>query len=836
MGEEVMIRGTVVLMKKGDYNPNSLVGATVVQEFQRQAVSFQLVSATVGDNENKGVVGKPAYLEESIPGVEGESVFRLTFAWSEREGIPGAVIVKNSIGQEEFFLKSLSIANFPEKGRLHFVCNSWVYPVDKYTYDRIFFINDTYLPGDTPGPLQAYREEELYHLRGDHVDRQLLEWDRVYNYAFYNDLGDPDADPKLARPVLGGSQEYPYPRRGRTGRPRTQTDPNSESRLSRQDDDVYVPRDERFGHVKQADFQTKLIKAFVQAIIPLLQGINNDWEFDAFEDVLKMYSGTGLVLGEANPAMIRQMKEKVPFESLKDMISITKDGRAILRLPMPHVIQSDVNAWSTDEEFAREIVAGVNPVLICGLKEFPPKNSSITAAYIEGNLDGLTVEQALNSDKLFILDHHDGLMPYLNRINSTTSKVYATRTLLFLRDDGTLKPLAIELSLPPQGEERRAAVSEVFTPSKERMEAPLWQWQLSKAYVDVNDSGVHQLISHWLNTHATMEPFVLATNRHLSTLHPINKLLVPHYRDTMNINALARQSLISAGGVIESTFFPREYSMELSSAVYKAWNFTEQALPVDLLKRGVAVPDPASPNKLRLLIEDYPYAVDGLAIWSAIEDWVDEYCSIYYPTDDTVRSDVELQAWWKEAVEVGHGDKKDEPWWPKMQTVSDLAQSCTILIWVASALHAAVNFGQYPYAGYVPNRPTLSRRFMPQRGTDEYDRLSTEPEKVFLETITNQFATILSVSLIGILSSHVSDEVFLGKRDTPYWTTDQRALDALERFDAKLGKIEQRISEMNEDPTFPNRYGGPVNMPYTLLIRTSPAGVTGRGIPNSVSI
>ena len=251
--------------------------------------------------------------------------------------------------------------------------------------------------------------------------------------------------------------------------------------------------------------------------------------------------------------------------------------------------------------------------------------------------------------------------------------------------------------------------------------------------------------------------------------------------------------------------------------------------------RGVAVKDSTSPYGLRLLIEDYPFAVDGLEIWFAIKTWVKDYCSFYYKEDDTIKKDTELQSWWKEIREVGHGDKKDEPWWPKMQTCEELIQTCTIIIWIASALHAAINFGQYPYGGFPPSRPAISRRFMPEKGTPEYDELVANPDKAYLKTVTSQFLAVLGISLVEILSKHSSDEVYLGQRDTPDWTSDAEPLQAFEKFGKKLADIEERILRMNSDEKFRNRYG-PVKMPYTLLYPTSKGGLTGMGVPNSISI
>jgi lipoxygenase len=62
-------------------------------------------------------------------------------------------------------------------------------------------------------------------------------------------------------------------------------------------------------------------------------------------------------------------------------------------------------AWRTDEEFAREMLAGLNPVVIKRLEVFPPvsrggKESSITAAHIERQLQGRTVQKVSRRQKL----------------------------------------------------------------------------------------------------------------------------------------------------------------------------------------------------------------------------------------------------------------------------------------------------------------------------------------------------------------------------------------------------------------------------------------------------
>lgn len=761
------------------------------------------------------------------------------FEVPEDFGSIGAVLIENE-HHEEMFVESIVIEGLPI-GTISATSNSWVHSKFDNPEKRVFFLDKVAcLPSDTPSGLKTLREKELAILRGDGVaDKPRKKIDRIYDYDVYNDLGDPDKDPELARPVLG-TKDYPYPRRCKTGRARTKADPLSESRSS----DIYVPRDEAFSEVKNLTFSYKTVYSVLHAVMPSLETtlIDKDLGFPYFTAIDSLFNeGINLppleskgFLGNIIPRLLKSLEDA---------------QNNILRFETPEMIERDKFAWIRDEEFCRQTLAGLNPLSITLVTEWPitskldpevygPPESAITKEVIERQIRGYcTLEEALENKKLFMLDYHDIFLPYVNKVRelkNLRTTLYGSRTLMYLTPTGTLRPLAIELVRPPSN--GKPQWKRVFTPCYDATGS--WLWKLAKLHALAHDSGYHQLVSHWLRTHCCTEPYIIATNRQLSKMHPIHNLLHPHFRYTMEINGLAREALINSGGIIESCFSPGKYSIELSSIAYgQLWRFDREALPADLIARGMAVEDPDSPHGLKLSVEDYPYANDGLVLWDIIKDWVTNYVNHYYPEENLVESDEEIQAWWKEIRTQGHADKKDEPWWPVLKTPQDLIGILTTIIWVASGHHAAVNFGQYDYAGYIPNRGTIARVKMPCEDPtdDEWEAFKRRPEDELLSTFPSQIQASQVMAVLDVLSNHSPDEEYIGDKMEPAFGAVPEIKAAYEIFSGKLKELEGIIDSRNADETRKNRNGVGV-IPYNLLKPFSEAGVTSMGVPNSISI
>ncbi|KAL1086022.1 hypothetical protein V6Z11_D08G089400, partial [Gossypium hirsutum] len=627
----------------------------------------------------------------------------------------------------------------------------------------------SYLPSETPNGLKKLRKKELMYLRGNGTGERK-KFERIYDYDVYNDLGDPDHNLKHKRSVLGG-KHFPHPRRCRTGRWRCETDPFSEKRNGH----FYVPRDECFSEIKQLTFSAKTVYSLMHCLIPTVQS--------TIADPNKPFPHIGAVNSLFSDGInLPPLKEQGLWKTVLPRLftAITEGSEEVLRFKAPDTMA--ITEWPLKSKLDPSIY---------GLAE-----SAISDEMINQEIGGImTVEQALRQKRLFILDYHHLYLPDVKKVrelNGTT--LYGSRTLFFLNSNDTLRPLAIELTRPPM--DGKPQWKQVYVPSWDS--TACWLWRFAKTHVLAHDAGYHQLVSHWLRTHYVTEPYIIGTNRQLSVMHPIYRLLHPHFRYTMEINALARESLINADGIIENSFSPGKYSLELCAVAYDLeWRFDHQALPADLIIRGMAEEDPNAPYGLRLTINDYPFANDGLLIWDALKQWVSAYVTHYYPNSSVVESDKELQEWWEEIRTVGHGDKKNEPWWLTLRTQQDLIDIITTIIWVASGHHAAVNFGQYAYAGYFPNKPTIARTKMPSEDP------SDQEWKLF---------------------------EYIGEEMEPSWGEDPVIKAAFEKLNGRLKEIEGIIDERNTNSNLKNRNGAGI-MPYELLKPYFGPGVTGKAVP-----
>ncbi|PIA53433.1 hypothetical protein AQUCO_00900190v1 [Aquilegia coerulea] len=810
-----------------------------VTDLVRRTLLLELVSSQLDPETGLGkkrVKGYGHKVSKDGAEIKLESKFDVP----ESFGDIGAVLVENEY-HKEMYLKDIVltiIGSSNAHAPVTITCNSWI--SSKCDADdphmRIFFTNKSYLPSETPRGLKKLREEELKNLRGDGKGERKSS-DRIYDYDKYNDLGDPDSSDELARPVLGGT-EHPYPRRCRTGRAPSEKDPLSEKRSL----DVYIPRDEAFSEPKELQFSATTVEEVLHALVPsiptALLDINLGFpHFTAIDNIFNQ--------GVKLPKLKNQGRLRSLLPRLVGSLSQIKDD--LLLFDTPEIFNRDRFSWLNDEEFSRQTLAGLNPYSIQLVTEWPLKSKldpnvygpcecSITKELLEREIKGImTVDEALEQNKLFMLDYHDLLLPYVKKVRALEgTTLYGSRTIFFLTPDSTLRPIAIELTRPVL--DYKPQWKKVFTPGCDA--TTCWLWKFAKVHVGAHDSVYHEVVVHWLRTHCCLEPYIIATNRQLSAMHPIYRLLHPHLRYTMEINVRARLSLINAGGIIEQCFSPGKYSMELSSAAYdQIWRFDMEALPADLIRRGMAVEDPTAPHGLKLTIQDYPFANDGLLLWDAIKSWISDYVNHYYSKASLIETDPELQAWWTDIRTKGHEDKKNEPWWPKLKNQDDLIQIVTTIVWVASCHHAAVNFGQYTYGGYFPNRPSIARTNMPSEdiSSEDHKKFMEKPESVLMKCFPSQIQATLVMAVLRLLSTHSTDEEYLGGLIEPAWDENPHIKKAYERFNKKLTEVCGIMDARNADPKLLNRTGAGV-VPYELLKPFSEPGMTGMGVPNSTSI
>lgn len=138
--------------------------------------------------------------------------------------------------------------------------------------------------------------------------------------------------------------------------------------------------------------------------------------------------------------------------------------------------------------------------------------------------------------------------------------------------------------------------------------------------------------------------------------------------------------------------------------------------------------------------------------------------------------------------------------------------------------------------GLRPEQAVPGARLVPEPGDPEFGALLRDPHKFMLETLPSQEQATVLMMVVESLSTHSPDEEYLGYNGMhTNWSSDERAVHAFKAFSARLAAVDRQIHERNADLSLKHRSGAGT-LPYSLLLQKSDAGITMRGIPNSISI
>uniref|UniRef100_UPI00358E5185 polyunsaturated fatty acid 5-lipoxygenase isoform X2 n=1 Tax=Myxine glutinosa TaxID=7769 RepID=UPI00358E5185 len=447
--------------------------------------------------------------------------------------------------------------------------------------------------------------------------------------------------------------------------------------------------------------------------------------------------------------------------------------------------------WESDLLFGYQFLAGCNPVVLRQCRDLPAK-FPVTTEMVETSLErGLTLENELKAGNIFLADYD-----LLDNVSAnatdpcTMQHLAAPICLLYRNGHDKLVPIAIQLSQTP------GPSAPIFLPTDDPTD-----WLLAKIWVRSSDFHIHQTVTHLLRTHLVCEVFAIATLRQLPAVHPLYKLLTPHTRFTIAINTKAREELICECGLFDKANATGGGGhVELVRRSAASLTLKSLQLPGDLEERGLAEPD--SPPH-------YHYRDDGLAVWKTIHRYVTEVLAGYYSDDDAVRGDWELQAWSADILVNGFRNKRKSGFPESLNTLEDVVELATTAIFLASAQHAAVNFGQYDWYSWIPNAsPTMRRPPPTEKGSER---------ELLLETLADRGRSAWHLGAVWALSQFEDDEVFLGNFPDQLFV-DQHTLAAQDRFREELHALSSSITARNRGKRLVYNYLSPDRIPNSVAV------------------
>uniref|UniRef100_A0A8C7I392 Hydroperoxide isomerase ALOXE3-like n=1 Tax=Oncorhynchus kisutch TaxID=8019 RepID=A0A8C7I392_ONCKI len=444
--------------------------------------------------------------------------------------------------------------------------------------------------------------------------------------------------------------------------------------------------------------------------------------------------------------------------------------------------------WKEDEFFGYQYLNGCNPMLIRRCSELPA-NFPITEDLVKPSLRvSSSLLRELQSGNIFLLDYKnlDGLKA--NVIHTKKQYMAAPLVLLYRTPDDKLVPIAIQLKQEP-GED-----NPIFLPTDSE-----YDWLLAKIFVRSADFAEHELNFHLLRTHLLAEVFAMSTLRNLPMVHPIYKLLISHFRYTLQINTLARQALISENGLFtENASVGGPGMVEFLKKAVASLTYSSLCMPEDITARGLE----SIPNFL--------YRDDGLRLWDIVHRFVHNVIGHYYTCDSDVQKDTELQNWIEEIFFHGFLAETSTGIPQSFSSVTELVRFLTMVIFTVSVQHAAVNNGQFDFGGWMPNFP-ISLQLPPPTTKGQCT------ESTMLKTFPDINTTVNGMAAVYLLSRQSTDYVALGNGYQDHFS-EKTPLELIHETQNVLKKYNFEIQGRNVSLPLSYTYLNPNNVENSVAL------------------
>ena len=348
-----------------------------------------------------------------------------------------------------------------------------------------------------------------------------------------------------------------------------------------------------------------------------------------------------------------------------------------------------LDKWDDDEEFGRQTLNGMNPVMIKRIKEIP-ENFPVKQEDIAGSLTrGLSWDDELkgkgeDQGRIYLLDYKilEGIPTGWKGMKESNDpydklEVAPAMALLYRNHEDHLVPIAIQLGQKP------GANCPIWTKNDSEED-----WRLAKIWLRNADAQVAQICNHLSYTHFFIEPFALAMHRCLAPVHPIFKLLKQHLRFVISINTLGREVLIAPGGSADVSLSVGHGSrgvLELLKKCLKEMKWDDFDYKQHLKDRDV------------MDLPGYHHRDDSIKLWDVILEYVQDLVDIFYENDKDVVQDMEIHNWVQDVHNNGFGKMKglkhDSLGVPsRLVTKDELVMYLQKIIFNATVWHSFANF------------------------------------------------------------------------------------------------------------------------------------------------